>query len=60
MRRGEVRRLDEMLAAALVMGPVIQAAIFRTYGRLTGPLSISPTTSLAALGRRSPNNATEQ
>jgi hypothetical protein len=28
-----------MLAAALVMGPVIQAATFRTYGRLTGPLS---------------------
>src|SRR5438034_1295120 len=27
------------LAAALVMGPVIQAATFRTYGRLTRPLS---------------------
>jgi AcrR family transcriptional regulator len=39
MRRGEVRKLDGMLAAALVMGPVIQAATFRTYGRLTGPLS---------------------
>ena len=39
MRRGEVRRLDGMLATALVMGPVIQAATFLTYGRLTGPLS---------------------
>jgi AcrR family transcriptional regulator len=39
MRRGEVRRLDGMLATALVMGPVIQAATFRTYGRLTSPLS---------------------
>jgi hypothetical protein len=39
MRRGEVRRLDGVLATALVMGPVIQAATFLTYGRLTGPLS---------------------
>ncbi|MGA7262689.1 MAG: helix-turn-helix domain-containing protein [Stellaceae bacterium] len=39
MRRGEVRRLDGVLATALVMGPVIQAATFRTYGRLTRPLS---------------------
>jgi len=39
MRRGEVRQFDEMLATALVMGPVIQAATFRTYGRLTGRLS---------------------
>ena len=39
MRRGEVRPLDSMVATALVMGPVIQAATFRTYGRLIGPLS---------------------
>jgi AcrR family transcriptional regulator len=39
MRRGEVRRRDGMLATALVMGPVIQAATFRTYGRFAGPLS---------------------
>jgi AcrR family transcriptional regulator len=39
MRRGEIRQLDTMLATALVMGPVIQAATFRTYGRLTGPLT---------------------
>jgi AcrR family transcriptional regulator len=39
MRRGEVRRLDGMVATALVMGPVIQAATFRTYGRLTRLLS---------------------
>jgi AcrR family transcriptional regulator len=39
IRRGEVRQLDSILATALVMGPVIQAATFRTYGRLTGPLA---------------------
>ena len=39
MRRGEIREFDGMVAAALVMGPVIQGATFRTYGRLTGPLS---------------------
>jgi len=41
MRRGEVRPRDGLVATALVMGPVIQAATFRTYGRLTGPLSDS-------------------
>jgi AcrR family transcriptional regulator len=41
MRRGEVMQLDTMLATALVMGPVIQGATFRAYGRLTGPLSES-------------------
>ena len=39
MRRGELKRRDSLIAAALVMGPVIQAATFRTYGRLSGPLS---------------------
>ncbi len=39
IRRGEIRQLDSMIATALVMGPVIQAATFRTYGRITGPLS---------------------
>ena len=39
MRRGEVRRLDGVLATALVIGPVVQAATFLTYGRLTAPLS---------------------
>jgi len=39
MRRGEVRPLDGMVATALVMGPVIQAATFRTYRRLNVPLS---------------------
>src|ERR1700741_2351420 len=41
MRRGEVRGCDGMLATALVMGPVIQAATFRAYGRMNGPLSQS-------------------
>jgi AcrR family transcriptional regulator len=39
MHRGEVKPLDGMVATALVMGPVIQAATFRTYGRLDVPLS---------------------
>jgi hypothetical protein len=39
MRHGEVKRRDGMVATALVMGPVIQAATFRTYGRLSGQLS---------------------
>jgi AcrR family transcriptional regulator len=39
IRGGEVRHLDGMVATALVMGPVIQAATFRTYGRISGPLS---------------------
>ena len=39
MRRRELRPIDVTVAAALVMGPVIQAAPFRTYGRLTGALS---------------------
>lgn len=39
MSTGEVRGLDATLATALVMGPVIQAATFRAYGRLSGPFS---------------------
>jgi AcrR family transcriptional regulator len=39
MRRGEIMERDGMVATALVMGPVIQAATFRTYGRLIGLLS---------------------
>src|SRR5689334_18966145 len=39
MRRGEVIQRNGIVATALVMGPVIQAATFRTYGRLTGPLA---------------------
>lgn len=39
MRRRELRPIDVTVAAALVMGPVIQAATFRTYGRLAGALS---------------------
>jgi AcrR family transcriptional regulator len=39
IRRGKVRQCDGKVATALVMGPVIQAATFRTYGRLTRPLS---------------------
>jgi AcrR family transcriptional regulator len=40
VRRGEIRPIDPMLATALVMGPVIQAATFRTYGRLNDSLAV--------------------
>ena len=56
IRRGEVRELDAMLATALVMGPVIQAATFRAYGRLKVPLSQSADAITAgiwaAIGKR--------
>jgi len=39
IRSGEIRPLEPMLATALVMGPVVQAATFRTYGRFSGPLT---------------------
>jgi AcrR family transcriptional regulator len=38
---GEVRAMDPMVAVSLVMGPVVQAATFRTYGRITAPLADS-------------------
>jgi AcrR family transcriptional regulator len=38
MAKGEIRALDPMLATALVIGPVVQAATFRTYGRTDGGL----------------------
>jgi AcrR family transcriptional regulator len=39
IKRGEVRAMDPMVAVALVMGPVVQAATFRTYGRITAPIT---------------------
>jgi AcrR family transcriptional regulator len=38
MARGEIRRDDPELGAALVMGIIIQPATFKTYGRLPGPM----------------------
>jgi len=38
MRRAELKELNAMIATALVMGPVVQAATFRAYGRIDGPL----------------------
>jgi AcrR family transcriptional regulator len=52
MRRGEVRRLDGVLATALVIGPVVQAATFLTYGRLTAPSPTPPRTSPRVSGRQ--------
>lgn len=39
MERGEVPPGDPELAAALVMGVIIQPATFKTYGRLPGPMT---------------------
>ena len=38
MEGGEILRGDPDLAAALVMGVIIQPATFKTYGRLPGPM----------------------
>lgn len=38
MAHGELLRGDPDLAAALVMGVIIQPATFKTYGRLPGPM----------------------
>jgi AcrR family transcriptional regulator len=47
--RGEIRPLAPLVAVALVMGPVVQAATFRTYGRLNGPLEGSADDIIAAV-----------
>lgn len=60
VRRGELRPLDPMLAAALVMGPVIQAATFRTYGRLTGLFPISQMRLSAEFGQRAQSKETDR
>ena len=36
---GEIRPLAPILATAMAIGPVVQAATFRTYGRLAPPLA---------------------
>lgn len=38
MERGEIAKGDADLAAALVMGIIIQPATFKTYGRIPGPM----------------------
>ena len=39
MARGEIPKADPDLAAALVMGLIVQPATFKTYGRLPGPMT---------------------
>ena len=55
-----MRKFDGMLAAALVMGPVVQAATFRTYGRLTGPLSEAAEDIAQGIWAAITNSGTEQ
>lgn len=39
IRAGEVEKVDPAAAAAIIMGIVLQTAVFHIYGRLRGPLS---------------------
>jgi len=39
MARGEIPKSDPDLAAAWVMGLIVQPATFKTYGRLPGPMT---------------------
>jgi AcrR family transcriptional regulator len=39
MARGEILKGDAELAAALVLGIILQPATFKTYGRLKGPMT---------------------
>jgi AcrR family transcriptional regulator len=39
MARGDIPKTDPDLAAALVLGLIVQPATFKTYGRLPGPMT---------------------
>jgi len=39
VRAGEIAPVDPLLAAAAILGVILQTAVFRIYGRLAGPLS---------------------
>ena len=51
MARGEVPQTDVELAAAMVMGVVLQVAVFKAYGRITQNLSDLKETLVAACWR---------
>ncbi len=46
---GEIEPIAPLVAVALVMGPVVQAATFRTYGRFNGTLGESADDIAAAV-----------
>jgi AcrR family transcriptional regulator len=57
MIAGELPRGDAALAAAMVMGIVLQSAVFKIYGRITSPLArISDTLTSACLRALKANN----
>jgi AcrR family transcriptional regulator len=39
IRAGEIARVDPLLATALILGVILQTAVFHIYGRLEGALS---------------------
>jgi AcrR family transcriptional regulator len=50
VRAGEIRSVDPEAAAAVVMGIVLQTAVFHIYGRLRGPLAAqAPNLARAAI-----------
>ena len=51
MRRGEIPKGDNELAAAMVLGVVLQTAVFVVYGRLPRPLSAQVDALAAAAWR---------
>jgi hypothetical protein len=61
VRTGEIAPLDPLLAAALILGSVLQTAVFHIYGRLKGSLSArapdvarAAIAAVEALGRGAP------
>jgi AcrR family transcriptional regulator len=50
VRNGEIGSVDPQVAAAVVMGVVLQTAVFRIYGRLNGSLAArAPNLATAAI-----------
>ena len=50
VRDGEIAPVEPRLAAAAIIGIVVQTATFHIYGRLHGPLTaLAPTLARAAL-----------
>lgn len=48
--RGEIAQVDPLLAAAAILGVILQTAIFHIYGRIVGPLlPLAPSLARAAV-----------
>jgi AcrR family transcriptional regulator len=58
MARGEVPEMEVELAAAMVLGVVLEVAVFKAYGRITQDLSHLSETLVAACWRVLPGTGT--